>query len=188
MPRSQRPIDLMKTLEKVRFPSAVVDRRGAIIWLNRAAKASFGDIVRRALVSAVAPGYIAPVERQHERLLRGVPVTDYEVEMLTADGRRRCAEISAVAIKGGDACQAIFGIAVLGPRRPARSAQLTARQNEILQLLGEGGSTNEMAASLHLSKETVRNHIRRILRTLGVHSRLEAVVVAHQAGLLAGED
>jgi DNA-binding CsgD family transcriptional regulator len=76
---------------------------------------------------------------------------------------------------------------VLGPPRPtsAASVRLTPRQNEILQLLGQGASTVDIASMLHLSKETVRNHIRHILRELEVHSRLEAVARAHDFGLLA---
>jgi DNA-binding NarL/FixJ family response regulator len=61
---------------------------------------------------------------------------------------------------------------------------LTSRQNQVLQLLGEGASTEQIAAMLHVSKETVRNHIRHILRALGAHSRLEAVALAHRQGLL----
>jgi DNA-binding NarL/FixJ family response regulator len=38
---------------------------------------------------------------------------------------------------------------------------------------------------LHLSKETVRNHVRNILRELGAHSRLMAVARAHELGLLS---
>jgi DNA-binding NarL/FixJ family response regulator len=38
----------------------------------------------------------------------------------------------------------------------------------------------------HLSKETVRNHVRHILLRLGAHSRLEAVARAHELGLLGG--
>jgi DNA-binding NarL/FixJ family response regulator len=61
---------------------------------------------------------------------------------------------------------------------------LTPRQNEVLQLLGQGASTDDIAMMLHLSKETVRNHVRQILRAFGAHSRLEAVARAHQQGLL----
>jgi DNA-binding NarL/FixJ family response regulator len=57
----------------------------------------------------------------------------------------------------------------------------------VLQMLGEGASTEQIAAMLHLSKETVRNHIRHVLRALGAHSRLEAVAKANRAGLL-GDD
>ena len=73
-----------------------------------------------------------------------------------------------------------------GPRNvPSGAVSLTSRQNEVLQLLGEGASTDQIAAALHLSKETVRNHIRHILRALGAHSRLEAVTAAHRRGLLS---
>ena len=42
-----------------------------------------------------------------------------------------------------------------------------------------------LAGELHLSLETVRNHVRGILRALGVHSRLEAVAVARREHLVA---
>jgi DNA-directed RNA polymerase specialized sigma24 family protein len=42
----------------------------------------------------------------------------------------------------------------------------------------QGRSTKQIAAELHLATEIVRNHIRRIFRALGVHSRLEAVAIA----------
>jgi DNA-binding CsgD family transcriptional regulator len=38
---------------------------------------------------------------------------------------------------------------------------------------------------LHVSRETVRNHVRHVLRELGAHSRLEAVARAHELGLLS---
>jgi len=59
--------------------------------------------------------------------------------------------------------------------------QLTPRQAEVLALLERGRSTRQIAEELHLSTETVRNHVRRLLRTLGAHSRLEAVAIAHEA-------
>ena len=68
--------------------------------------------------------------------------------------------------------------------RASPAPKLTPRQDQVLQLLGEGASTDQIAAMLHLSKETVRNHIRHILRALGAHSRLEAVALAHRGGLL----
>ncbi len=67
--------------------------------------------------------------------------------------------------------------------RPA-AAELSRRELEVLQLLSKGTSTGEMAAALHISVNTVRNHVNRILAKLGVHSRLEAVHVAVQRGLI----
>jgi DNA-binding NarL/FixJ family response regulator len=117
-------------------------------------------------------------------MLDGAPVADYEVDVLTVAGRRR-AQISSVPIEGGDACHALFGVAVTRPtRRAAASAHLTPRQSEVLRLLGQGASTDDIAGALHLSRETVRNHVRHILRSLGAHSRLEAVALAHRQGLL----
>jgi DNA-binding NarL/FixJ family response regulator len=51
-------------------------------------------------------------------------------------------------------------------------------------LLEHGRSTIQIAAELHLSTETVRNHIRHILRALGVNSRLEAVALTRRDHLL----
>jgi len=109
----------------------------------------------------------------------------YEIEVMTAKRQRRHAEISSVLIPSGDACHAIFGVAVLGAPRPGKaSARLTRRQDQVLQLLGEGASTRDIAESLHLSEETVRNHVAKLLRAFGVHSRVEAVAFAHRHGLL----
>jgi PAS domain S-box-containing protein len=184
-PARGRHIDLMETLQKLRVPSAVVARDGTITWLNDAARESFGDLVGKPVSTMVAPKDVPVVERNLAQQLGGEAVTESEVDVVTADRRRRRAEISSVRIPGGDACHAIFGIAVLGKPRPGRpSARLTKRQDEVLQLLGAGASTSDVAASLHLSVETVRNHIQQILRAFGVHSRVEAIAFAHRHGLL----
>jgi two-component system, NarL family, response regulator LiaR len=55
---------------------------------------------------------------------------------------------------------------------------LTTRQWQVLDLLCEGGSTEEIAATLSVSPETVRSHVKGIFRRLNVRSREEAVAVA----------
>ena len=182
----KRSIELTRTLEKVKVPSFVAASDGTLTWGNQAAKQMFGDLTGRPFTTVVAPEDVPLVERQLKRKLRGASVTDYEVDVFTADGRRRRAEISSVPIENGDECHAIFGVVLTGkPRGPVpRAPQLTSRQNQVLQLLGEGASTEQIAKMLHLSKETVRNHIRHVLRALGAHSRLEAVATAHRQGLL----
>ena len=52
---------------------------------------------------------------------------------------------------------------------------------QVLRLLEQGRSTKQIAAELHLSTETVRNHVRRFFKALGVNSRLEAVAAARTA-------
>jgi len=51
-------------------------------------------------------------------------------------------------------------------------------------MLGAGLTTRQMAEHTGLSIETVRNHVRAVLRELGVQSRLEAVLVAYRHGML----
>jgi NarL family two-component system response regulator LiaR len=58
--------------------------------------------------------------------------------------------------------------------RPVRSA-LSSREWEVLDLLVAGRGTREIADELGLSPETVRSHVKRLLRKLGAHSRAEAV-------------
>ena len=70
----------------------------------------------------------------------------------------------------------------VSPRSP-----LTAREWEVLDLLCQGLSTEEIATSLVLSSETVRSHVKSILRKLRVSSRREAVAMAQElrGGILA---
>jgi DNA-binding NarL/FixJ family response regulator len=62
--------------------------------------------------------------------------------------------------------------------------QLTDREVEVLQLLATGRSTAEMATDMHISVNTVRNHVQRVLMKLGTHSRLEAVAEGIRTGLI----
>jgi DNA-binding NarL/FixJ family response regulator len=64
-----------------------------------------------------------------------------------------------------------------GGLRPVRSP-LSSREWEVLDLMCAGGSTRSIAEDLELSIETVRSHVKRILRKLGAHSRAEAVELA----------
>ncbi len=61
---------------------------------------------------------------------------------------------------------------------------LTRRELEILRLLAEGLSSEQMAKRLFLSPYTIKNHVHNILEKLQAHSRLEAVRLASQKGLL----
>ena len=57
---------------------------------------------------------------------------------------------------------------------------LTARQEEILSLIGEGRSDSEISKILHLSEATVRSHIHSIVQRLGVENRAQAVAYANR--------
>ncbi len=61
---------------------------------------------------------------------------------------------------------------------------LTAREKEILRCLAAGQTTTTIARALSIARVTVRNHVQSILQKLNVHSKLEAVVLAHRGGVL----
>lgn len=60
---------------------------------------------------------------------------------------------------------------------PTGSPALTPRELDVLRSLAAGHSTGRVAVLLGISPETVRSHVKSLLRKLGVHSRLEAVSV-----------
>jgi DNA-binding NarL/FixJ family response regulator len=65
----------------------------------------------------------------------------------------------------------------------AVGALLTAREREVLKLLAGGLNQGQIASALFISPKTVGTHIQRVLTKLGVHSRAQAVAVAHEQGL-----
>lgn len=75
---------------------------------------------------------------------------------------------------------------VFGLLQPSKTATptLSTRELEVLQRLGDGESTVDIAAAMFLSTNTVRNHIQSIMQKLGVHSRLEAVAHGVRSGLI----
>jgi len=72
-----------------------------------------------------------------------------------------------------------------GPSDPrAEPAMLTGRETEVLRMLSEGVSTQEIAETLFISLSTTRNHIQHVLQKLGAHSKLEAVAAALRSHLI----
>jgi two-component system nitrate/nitrite response regulator NarL len=68
-----------------------------------------------------------------------------------------------------------------------RLERLTPREIEILQRMADGGSTEQIAVELGMSRNTLRTHVQNILTKLGVHSKLEALVQAIRYGKIAAD-
>lgn len=104
----------------------------------------------------------------------------------TTSGRRRIT-VSTIAVGAAGARRLVHLLrgAPAAPSRPPvppEMKQLTPREREVLELLGAGQDARQIAATLGISVPTVRTHIRHILRTLGVHTQLAAVVRACGSG------
>jgi DNA-binding NarL/FixJ family response regulator len=66
----------------------------------------------------------------------------------------------------------------------AKVEMLTDRERQVLTLLGDGFSNAQVARELHLVEGTVKGHVSAILDKLGASNRVQAAIVARQAGLL----
>lgn len=97
----------------------------------------------------------------------------------------------AGGVAGGVAGGAVGGadgraaIAETRATEPPGAGPLTGRQYEVLNLIDEGVSATGIARRLHLTEGTVQNHCTGLYRSLGAHSKVEALAKARQLGLLS---
>jgi PAS domain S-box-containing protein len=136
---------------------------------------------------------------------QGEAVEHFEMATRTKAGRPVWLDISILAVPGArrDAAttvhlfrdvttahevEALVRERLAQVRPPPEDGQpnpdLTRRELEILRLLARGAGTRVIAAKLHVSPVTVRNHVQHVLGKLGVHSRLEAAACAIRRGLV----
>jgi DNA-binding CsgD family transcriptional regulator len=191
MPTTQlrhSPSDIVAALESLPVPAFTIAANETIAWQNHAAVGAIGDVVGKRYTVMVAPDSVAAVQAFFtQKRLGEALTTEYELTMIAADGARVPVEMSTVADPHDGHFVGVFGVFrpeedLPPPKAPQR--ELTPRQAEALRLLAHGRSTAQMADAMGVSVDTVRNHVRDLLKRLGVHSRLEAVVRARELDLL----
>src|SRR5215813_5313698 len=175
--------DVEGALANILVPSYILDTAGVVRWINPAAERLLGDIRGSHFTSVVGPEDRARARELFARKVLGTTAaTEASGVFVSTDGTRLALEVSAVPLMGGKQVVGVFGLLTGESNEHAGTppAHLTPRQAEVLRLLEQGRSTKQIAQELHLSVETVKNHVRHLLRALGVNTRLEAVAVARR--------
>jgi DNA-binding NarL/FixJ family response regulator len=180
--------DIDAALADIRVPAFILAADGVIRWQNARATELIGDGRGRHFSSVVAPESLHQAKTEFaKQVIGGVRTSAGDLVLRSSAGTRSSVEVHAVTLEDGRRVVGVFGIMdvdAVYPSPPPLRDTLTARQNEVLVELARGASTEQIAASLGIARETVRNHVRGLLRALRVHSRIEAVAEARRRGLL----
>jgi DNA-binding NarL/FixJ family response regulator len=95
-----------------------------------------------------------------------------------------------VAAEGGSLIQPVVATKLLRHVRQGTAGRqvdsplLTARELDVIRLLAQGRTNQEIASTLVVSERTVKFHVSSILRKLGASNRTEAVALAAQSGII----
>lgn len=180
--------DFLAALEAIRVPAYVVDVDRRIRWQNGASIDLVGDLRGRLDDNLLGPNDLGRARAAFARKQDGASHTQLEVSFPRRDGKRVRAVVSSVPVKNGaGAMIGSFGLVqVLEELDEAmeQPPRLSPRERETLTLLAAGYSTEQMAEEMSISKETVRNHVKRVLRNLEARSRVQAVAKARRVGLI----
>lgn len=74
---------------------------------------------------------------------------------------------------------------LLSPRATANVPQLSPREREIMHLMAEGRTAEQIGDEIHVSVETVRTHVRNVIRKLQARNRVHAIALALERGEIA---
>ena len=176
-------------LEAVAVPAYIVDNDLRVRWQNAASRELVGDLRGRLEINSKdAPEDLDRARDAFTQKQNGAEHTELELSVVRRDGALVRVAVSSVPLK--DSAGTMLGsfglVQVLGEIEAAseRPPRLSPRERETLALLAAGNSTTEMAERMSISKETVRNHVKRVLRGLDASSRVEAVAKGRRAGLV----
>jgi DNA-binding NarL/FixJ family response regulator len=112
-------------------------------------------------------------------------LVDAAPEAALAEGRVALRSFERIgAMADADAAAALLrGMGATGRAWPRHYGELTKRETEVLALLADGCSNEEIAKRLVVSRRTAEHHVAHILSKLGLRSRAEAAAYAVRGGL-----
>jgi PAS domain S-box-containing protein len=192
VPNRLQDVDLW-LVDSLVVPASLHDVEGRFVHLNAAAERASGmpsaRWVGRYFTEPLPPDARGKVIAQFRRAVECGEPTDFETVFIDGGGQLRGVRAQHLPLRSGGEVVGVLILAFDVRQLPTESdgpePQLTPRQREILDLIASGLSTYEIATQLTISTETVRNHVRSVLRELHVHTRLEAIAAARRVGLLA---
>jgi DNA-binding CsgD family transcriptional regulator len=126
-----------------------------------------------------------PWEAARTRLLLAHVQRDVAPDAAVDEARAALATLDGLGARADadDAAALLRALGAPAPRSADRGyGELTRREQEVLDLLGEGLSNPEIAGRLYLSRKTVEHHVARVLSKLGLRSRAEAAAEAVRRG------
>lgn len=174
--RAAAEADALAASAWARGHGAVAIEAGTVAALAHAARGADDDAL-----AALEPALAAAVAEDHVQALLGAG--EGLVPLLRRAARRSVAP---------DAARALLARLAPGATRPpaedpppgALAEPLTARERDVLALMGRGLSNAEIAHALTISVATVKRHVTNVHGKLGVRSRARAVAAARDRGLL----
>lgn len=156
--------DMASALETAQIVLAARESARLIVLLDPSAEFETSDLIRLGISSVISrDASLDEVVLAVRQVLAGQKSLDGQM------ASKLIAELS-VAVKRADHGQ--------------RDGGLTRRELQVLTLVADGLPNRDVANALHISENTVKNHMRSVHEKLGVRTRTEAVVKAAREGLL----
>lgn len=178
---------LEATLGALPVPAYANDLDGFITWQNAASLALAGDRRGTHYIQAVPPEELKRSKETWAAVTLTGATRHRTGVFWRADGEPLYLEVIAAPLRRDGDVVGVFGLTIPIDDVPRESpnVQLSRRQLDVLRLLVQAKSTNQIAEELHLAPDTVRNYIAGLLKALGARNRLEAALIALRNGLVS---